>query len=100
MESKEKLIKDLQFYVFNFNEYWEDPITESELVKNTKETCEELISCCSLLNTKINSYKIHFSTYELILMHTFYHTKPNELRDLQIFYWDFYLLCIQLAQFF
>lgn len=53
MESKEKLIKDLQFYVFNFNEYWEDPITESELVKNTRETCEEIISCCSLLNTKI-----------------------------------------------
>ena len=53
MKTKEELIKDLQFYIINFNEYWEDPITESDLVKNTKETCEELISCCSLLNTKI-----------------------------------------------
>jgi len=53
MKTKEELINDLQFYIINFNEYWEDPITESDLVKNTKETCEELISCCSLLNTKI-----------------------------------------------
>lgn len=53
MKTKEELIKDLQFYIINFNEFWEDPITESDLVKNTKETCEELISCCSLLNTKI-----------------------------------------------
>lgn len=53
MKTKEELIKDLQFYIINFNEFWEDPIEESELVKNTKETCEELISCCSLLNTKI-----------------------------------------------
>ena len=36
MKTKEELIKQLQFFIINFNEYWEDPITESELVKNTR----------------------------------------------------------------
>ena len=40
MQTKQELIEDIQLYVFQFNPYWENPITESELVKNTYETCD------------------------------------------------------------
>ena len=52
MESKEKIIKDIQFYTIHFNEYWEDPITESELVKNTYETCDLIIAYCNVIKAK------------------------------------------------
>ena len=37
MQTKQELIEDIQLYVFQFNPYWEDPIIESEFVKNTIE---------------------------------------------------------------
>jgi len=52
MESKEKIIKDIQFYTIQFNEYWEDPIIESELVKNTYETCDLIIAYCNVIKAK------------------------------------------------
>lgn len=52
MESKEKIIKDIQFYTIQFNPYWEDPITESELVKNTYETCDLIIAYCNVIKAK------------------------------------------------
>lgn len=52
MESKEKIIKDIQFYTIQFNPYWEDPIIESELVKNTYETCDLIIAYCNVIKAK------------------------------------------------
>lgn len=52
MESKEKIIKDIQFYTIQFNEYCEDPIIESELVKNTYETCDLIIAYCNVIKAK------------------------------------------------
>jgi len=52
MKSKESLIKDIQFYTIQFNEYWEDPITKSELVKNTYETCDLIIAYCNIIKAK------------------------------------------------
>ena len=52
MKIKEELIEDIQLYVFQFNPYWEDPITESELVKNTLETCDLIIAYCNIIKTK------------------------------------------------
>lgn len=57
MESKEKLIKDIQFYVLNFNPYWEDPITESELVKNPLDTAESIRSYCEVIKTAYKNNK-------------------------------------------
>lgn len=54
MQTKEELIEDIQLYVFQFNPYWEDPITESELVKNTLETCDLIIAYCNIIKTKQN----------------------------------------------
>jgi len=52
MQTKQELIEDIQLYVFQFNPYWEDPITESELVKNTLETCDLIIAYCNIIKTK------------------------------------------------
>lgn len=52
MKTKEELIEDIQLYVFQFNPYWEDPITESELVKNTYETCDLIIAYCNIIKAK------------------------------------------------
>ena len=52
MESKEKIIKDIQFYTIQFNPYWEDPIIKSELVKNTYETCDLIIAYCNVIKAK------------------------------------------------
>jgi hypothetical protein len=52
MRTKEYIIKQIQFYTIQFNEYWEDAITESELVKNTYETCDLIIAYCNIIKTK------------------------------------------------
>jgi len=52
MKAKEQLLDDIQCWVFKFNPYWEDPITESELVKNTLETCDLIIAYCNIIKTK------------------------------------------------
>ena len=52
MKTKEQLLDDIQCWVFKFNPYWEDPITESELVKNTLETCDLIIAYCNIIKTK------------------------------------------------
>ena len=52
MENKKSLIQDIQEWVFHFNYYWEDPITESELVKNTLETCDLIIAYCNIIKAK------------------------------------------------
>jgi hypothetical protein len=52
MESKEKVLKDIQTWVFSFNEYWEDPVTESELIKNPIETCDLIIAYCNVIKAK------------------------------------------------
>lgn len=49
MNSKEYLIEEIQRHVLNFNEFWEDPITESELIKNTLDTAESIKSYCEML---------------------------------------------------
>ena len=51
METKVQIIKDLQFHILNFNEYWEDPITESKLVTDTLDTVESIKSYCEMLKT-------------------------------------------------
>ncbi len=57
MYSKEYYIKEIQEYVIHFNEYWEDPITESELVKNTEDTISAISGYCQLINTQMNLKK-------------------------------------------
>lgn len=52
MKTKEELIKDIQRWIFQFNEYWEDPVTESEFVKNTYETCDLIIAYCNIIKAK------------------------------------------------
>jgi len=52
MKSKDQLIEDIQDWVFKFNPYWEDPVTESELVKNTLETCDLIIAYCNIIKAK------------------------------------------------
>ena len=52
MNTKEQLLDDIQCWVFKFNPYWEDPITESELVKNTLETCDLIIAYCNIIKAK------------------------------------------------
>ena len=52
MQTKQELIEDIQLYVFQFNPYWEDPITESEFVKNTIETCDLIIAYCNIIKAK------------------------------------------------
>ena len=52
MENKKSLIQDIQEWVFQFNYYWEDPVTESELVKNTLETCDLIIAYCNIIKAK------------------------------------------------
>lgn len=52
MKTKEELIKDIQVWVFQFNKYWEDPVTESEFVKNTYETCDLIIAYCNIIKAK------------------------------------------------
>ena len=73
MESKEKLIKDIQFYVLNFNPYWEDPITESELVKNTIDAAESIKSYCEVLRAyhkKNKGVKDDYDKYPKIIQNT------------------------------
>ena len=52
MENKKSLIKDIQEWIFHFNYYWEDPVIESELVKNTLETCDLIIAYCNIIKAK------------------------------------------------
>jgi len=52
MATKEELIDNIQCWVFNFNNYWEDPVTESEFVKNTYETCDLIIAYCNIIKAK------------------------------------------------
>jgi len=54
MESVNKILKDIQFWVFQFNPYWEDPVTESELIKNSLETCDLIIAYCNIIKAKKN----------------------------------------------
>lgn len=52
MKTKEQLFDNIQCWVFQFNPYWEDPVTESELVKNTLETCDLIIAYCNIIKVK------------------------------------------------
>lgn len=73
MESKEHLIKYLQNYVINFNEYWEDPITESALVKNTLDTVETIKSYCKVIGTyykKNKNLKGDYNNYSPLIQQT------------------------------
>ena len=57
MNTKEYLIKEIQSHVISFNEFWEDPITESALVKNTLETAESIKSYCEMLEVYHKQHK-------------------------------------------
>jgi len=57
MNNKEYLIKEIQNHVISFNEFWEDPITESALVKNTLETAESIKSYCEMLEVYHKQHK-------------------------------------------
>ena len=52
MESVRKVLENIQCWVFQFNYYWEDPVTDSELVKNTLETCDLIIAYCNIIKAK------------------------------------------------
>lgn len=52
MKNKKSLIQDIQKWIFQFNYYWEDPVIESELVKNTLETCDLIIAYCNIIKAK------------------------------------------------
>ena len=51
MAPKSSYIKDIQQTVINFNEFWENPITESELCKEPKKNAKLIMSYCRLLQT-------------------------------------------------
>lgn len=52
MEHISTILDNIQCWVFNFNPYWEDDITESELVKNSLETCDLIIAYCNIIKAK------------------------------------------------
>ena len=54
MEHISKILDNIQRWVFQFNPYWEDPVTESELVKNSLETCDLIIAYCNIIKAKKN----------------------------------------------
>lgn len=64
MKTKEELFDDLQLYVFQFNPYWEDPVTDSELVKNTKQTCNNIISYCNIIENNFKKEHRGHTPYE------------------------------------
>lgn len=51
MYGKEYYIRHIQRSVIDYNEYWEDPITESRLVKNPKQTSDVIKGLCQLIKT-------------------------------------------------
>lgn len=57
MEPKEYYIKEIQSQIICFNEFWEDPITNSTLNNSPLETAEELISYCGILKAKYKRLK-------------------------------------------
>lgn len=65
MNTKEYYIKEIQTVVISFNEFWEDPITDSELVKCPKESAELIISYSKLLQTlaKNNKYEQDYDKF-------------------------------------
>ena len=64
MKTKEQLLDDIQLYVFQFNPYWEDPVTDSELVKNTKQTCNNIISYCNIIENNFKKEHRGHTPYE------------------------------------
>lgn len=64
MKTKEELFDDIQLYVFQFNPYWEDPVTDSELVKNTKQTCNNIISYCNIIENNFKKEHRGHTHYE------------------------------------
>lgn len=64
MKTKEELIEDIQLYVFQFNPYWEDLVTDSELVKNTKQTCNNIISYCNIIENNFKKEHRGHTPYE------------------------------------
>jgi hypothetical protein len=58
MYTKDYYIKKIQGKVISFNEYWEDPITESQLYKDPIKSAEIIISYCNVLKIlyKNNNY--------------------------------------------
>lgn len=55
MYDKQYWIKEIQFHVIDFNEYWEDPITESRLVKNPKQTVDVIKGLCQIIKAYYDS---------------------------------------------
>ena len=55
MYGKEYYINNIQRFTIDFNEYWEDPITESRLVKNPKQTADIIRGLCKLIKTYYES---------------------------------------------
>jgi len=64
MKTKEELIDNIQCWVFQFNPYWEDPVTDSELVKNTKQTCNNIISYCNIIENNFKKEHRGHTPYE------------------------------------
>lgn len=64
MNTKEYYIKEIQECVISFNEFWEDPIADSALIREPKKNAELIISYCRLLQTlvKNNKYDTDYTT--------------------------------------
>lgn len=62
MKSRESYIHDICHHVFHYNEYWEDPVTDSDLINNTTETCELIKSYCNMI--KANKKGIFHGNFE------------------------------------
>ncbi len=56
MYSKEYYIDLLEHYIFSYNKYWEKPLEYTRLREETEEACEELISYCSLIKSKLKRH--------------------------------------------
>lgn len=56
MNSKEYYIDLIETRTFSYNKYWEKPIKDTRLRKDTETACEEIISYCSLIKTKLKKY--------------------------------------------
>lgn len=57
MKNKEYYFDLLEHWIFSYNKYWEAPLGITKLREDPSTSCEELISYCTLIKSKLKKYK-------------------------------------------
>ena len=69
MRTKEACIKDLQFNILSYNEYWEDPIRDSVLWQFTDEVCRLIKSYLDIIEVQGIPMKKNYEKYSINTKH-------------------------------